>query len=154
MSIFQKSPETSFFWHFSQNQMHYKSTSLLFVSKFSTTTTTTTTLQDYVSCKLDQDRVIFLNSHDSWWSQDFHNKNLKILRVNSSSTLDWTFHVNKAISSANSLTYAFQYIHKRLSTKQFSNVIHAYFISKLTFCSLVWSIMHVDAAILNTPSMT
>jgi hypothetical protein len=69
----------------------------------------------------------------------FPTKNLKILGINFSRTLDWHFHINKAINKANSMIYAFRFLNSRISRQKFISLIHAHFLSKLIYACQVWS---------------
>ena len=66
-------------------------------------------------------------------------KNLKILGVWFSKNLDWNFHVDKAIKKANSMVYALRYLNSKVSRPQFASLIHAHFLSKLTYACQIWS---------------
>ena len=63
----------------------------------------------------------------------FPTKNLKILGVWFSSCLDWNTHVDTAIKKANSMIYALRYLNSKLTRSQFTSLIHAHFLSKLTY---------------------
>jgi hypothetical protein len=69
----------------------------------------------------------------------FPTKNLKILGLNFSPTLDWETHIDKTINKANSMIYAFRYLNSRISRARFATLLHAHFLSKLTFACQVWS---------------
>ncbi len=69
----------------------------------------------------------------------FPTKNLKILGINFSDTLDWDTHVDSVIRKANSMLYAFRYLNPKLSRHQFKSIICAHYVSKLTYASQVWS---------------
>ena len=64
---------------------------------------------------------------------------MKILGLIFSSDLSWTKNVNKSINSANSLLYAFRYLNRKVTRKQFCNLIQAHFVSRLSYASQVWS---------------
>jgi hypothetical protein len=69
----------------------------------------------------------------------FPTKNLKILDISFSDTLDWDTHVDSVIRKANSMLYAFCCLNSKLSRLQFKSIICAHYISKLTYASQVWS---------------
>ena len=69
----------------------------------------------------------------------FPTKNLKILGLHFSCWLDWNFHIDKAIKKANSMIYAFRYLNSSISRSKFIALIHAHFLSKLTYACQVWS---------------
>ncbi len=65
-------------------------------------------------------------------------KNLKILLIHFSSSLDWNFHNGKKINKANSVVCAFCYLNSQITRSKFISLIHAHFISKLTYACQVW----------------
>jgi hypothetical protein len=69
----------------------------------------------------------------------FPSKTLKILGVLFSHTLDWTPHVNSAMRKANSMIYALRYLNQKISRDHFRSLIHAHFLSNLTYSSQLWS---------------
>jgi hypothetical protein len=69
----------------------------------------------------------------------FPTKNLKILGIHFSSLLDWDSHIRKMINKANSFIYAFRYLNSRITRSKFISLIHAHFLSKLTYACQVWS---------------
>jgi len=69
----------------------------------------------------------------------FPTKNLKILGILFDETLDWNPQVEKIIKSCNSLNYALRSLNKYLSRSQFRRIIHAFFISRITYGCQIWS---------------
>jgi len=53
--------------------------------------------------------------------------------------LDWTPHVSKMIQSVSSLTYAFRILNKNLNRCQFKQIIHSFFISRMSYGCQIWS---------------
>ena len=63
----------------------------------------------------------------------------RILGIIFQNNLRWTKHINKCISSANSMFLSIKYISKFLTKNQLRTAINAHFVSKLTFASTVWN---------------
>jgi len=66
------------------------------------------------------------------------NDSIKILGINFEKNLKWGNHVNKVIKKANSFSYSIRQLNKLLPRKLHKTVIHAHFLSHITYGLPVW----------------
>ena len=64
---------------------------------------------------------------------------MKILGLVFLDKLKWDTQVNSALNKANSMLYAMRYLNRFMSRKQFKQLIHAHYLSKIMYGSQVWS---------------